>query len=123
MATINCVDCGAERRNVPTNTRYCKPCRLLRDLDFWRSRTRDCMECGEVFAPLRRSDARCARHADDELRTRAVDCLMCGNVNQRPVMTQIPVCYRCLRDPTKRGRLVRALERGQAQRREARDGS
>lgn len=117
MATINCRDCGQERTRCPSNTRYCKPCRLLRMIDYWRTRRKHCMTCQAAYAPLDRGDMRCALHADDELRTKLVHCVLCRE-DAHPLITGIPVCFRCLRSPTKRLDLYDALRRGQRERKD-----
>jgi hypothetical protein len=117
MATINCRDCGEERTGCPSNTRYCKPCRLLRQLDYWRVRRKNCGDCERQFAPLERSDIYCAAHAGDELRIRSVHCVLCRQ-DGPPVMIGIPVCYICLRSPGRRLELDAALRKGQRLRKE-----
>ena len=114
MATITCRDCGFQRHRVPANTRYCKRCRLLRDIDYWRRRTRTC-SCGAVFAPLGRLDRHCSK-CDPGLRAHTGPCGL-GNHDGRYVHPSLPICASCCRDPKQRQRMIAALERGQAARR------
>lgn len=120
MASISCADCGDSRHRVPSNTLYCKKCRLLRDLDYWRSRTRRCGGCGKTFAPLGREDKSCSS-CDPGLRAYAGTCLMgsrdaATRHEGRYPMLELPVCTGCARDPAKRAKLIDMLERGQTNR-------
>ena len=120
MATIHCADCGDERRGTPKNTRYCKRCRALRDLDHWRRLTRRC-SCGATFAPLNRGDLYCAA-CDPGLRAYSGTCVLspADAPHSGPfVNATLPVCAACARDPKQRKRLIRALEVGQAGRKKA----
>lgn len=120
MATITCRDCAAQRHRVPANTRYCKRCRILRDIDYWRRKTRTC-SCGAVFAPLDRNDGHCSK-CDPGLRAHTGPCALSSRDaphDGRYVHPALPVCASCARDPRQRQRLIAALERGQSARRTA----
>lgn len=122
MATITCRDCGNQRHRVPKNTRYCKRCRMLRDIDYWRRRVRTC-SCGNKFAPLDRLDRHCST-CDPGLRAHAGPCVLATRDNPhegRYVHPALPVCASCARDPKQRQRMIAALELGQANRRKAND--
>jgi hypothetical protein len=126
MATIRCQDCGEERTRCPSNTRYCKSCRLLRELRWWTSRRRACFHpgCDERFAPVDRADRFCATH-NPGLVHQQIDCVL-ANWKKAPrdphrgavFIPGIPVCADCLRAPDMRVWLISALEGGQTQRRE-----
>lgn len=116
MATITCQDCGAERTQCPRNTRYCKACRLLREVLYWAHKRRTCLKCRIPFAPLERGNYHCSG-CDPGLPHRKLDCVLCREEGRR-LLTGIPVCDQCLRAPVKRASLIAALERGQAQRRQ-----
>lgn len=118
MATITCKDCGAERTRCPKNTKYCKPCRLLRDIAYWEHERRTCLECRATFAPLGRTDYHCSA-CRPGIHGREVSCAF-GHTGGL-VLTGIPVCAACLRAPAKRASLMAALKRGQAQRRQERN--
>ncbi len=121
MATISCTDCGAERKQCPTNTLYCKSCRLLRDLAHWASNRRTCRDCRASFAPIGRTDYRCSS-CHPGTRGRTVACVLCRAYGA-PLLHGIPVCAECIRSPLKRKKLIEALERGQALRRKERDAT
>lgn len=114
MATITCQDCGAERQRTPSNTKFCKPCRLLRDLDYWRARWKRCRGCKAEFAPLNRPDNLCSS-CNPGLKAYPVDCVLCQAPGLAAVVG-IPVCASCIRAPKRRHKLIEALERGQARR-------
>lgn len=121
MATITCRDCGYQRHRVPANTLYCKRCRLLRDIDYWRKNTRVCAEagCRQVFAPLHRNDRWCSTH-NPGLRAHSGTCGLAPRDaphEGRYVHPSLPICADCARDPAKRRLLIKALENGQAARR------
>jgi len=118
MATIRCQDCGAERKGAPRNTRYCKPCRLLRDLLYWEDNRRRCGKCNVDFAPIGGRDYFCSAHAKDWRGYKLMKCVLCGKHDMPPIIAGIPLCHDCARSPALRGKLVAALKRGQAQRRE-----
>lgn len=120
MATIRCRDCGAERTQCPRNTRYCKACRLLRDILYWEHERRTCIQCRAAFAPIGRSDFHCSA-CRPGIRGRTVACVF-GHGGQQ-LLTGIPVCATCLRSPSKRAKLISALERGQRQRQERNDAT
>lgn len=117
MATITCRDCGTQRHRVPANTRYCKRCRMLRDIDYWRRNSRTC-SCGARFAPLDRNDHHCST-CNPGLRAHSGPCALAYADHPhegRYVHPALPVCAPCARDPRLRQRLIAALEAGQANR-------
>jgi len=121
MATITCSDCGNERRDVPRNTRYCKRCRLLRDIAYWVTRFKACRGCGKAFAPLSRPDNRCTA-CNPGIHGQEVDCKLCKRRDLR-LIAGIPVCAGCLRDPKRRQDLFDALLKGQKQDKERNDAT
>lgn len=122
MATISCRDCGATRTRCPRNTRYCWLCRLIRELDYWRTHTRRCMDCQVVFAPLGGKDRQCSA-CNPGMSTRRQRCAIvvaAGGLHEGdPVHPSLPVCAGCARDPKLRPTLWDALIKGQANRRAA----
>ena len=122
MATIICQDCGDERKRCPKNTLYCKKCRVLREITYWRLKTRYCRGCKAKFAPLERPDFYCSKcdpgldHLD---RPCALVKVNATPHNGPPTYPQIPVCAKCMRDPKKRPHLIIALTNGRNDRRKA----
>lgn len=120
MATISCQDCGQPRTHCPRNTRYCKPCRLLRDLAYWHRNRRNCKECRKEFAPIGRTDYHCSS-CDTGLLHLSGPCRLANPEphDGPPTLTGIPVCAKCMRSPKMRSYLIKVLQKGQAQRRAA----
>lgn len=115
VATITCQDCATQRQRCPANTRYCKPCRLLRELYYWQRRRRACQNCNAEFAPLNRNDMHCSA-CDRGLAPYAGRCISCADEQGWPAVKDIPVCAPCMRNPRKRALIISALERGQTKR-------
>lgn len=110
MARIICRSCGEPRDRCPSNTRYCKECRLLDNAAFWASQSpRNCLNCEQEYRPIERSDAYCGacRH-DNPLHE--VDCALCDRTAVPPWRTGLKVCLHCAYDPEKRTTLLRALK-------------
>lgn len=64
MATITCENCGAERKNTPSNTKRCRICVAHHSLTFmmkWNeSHETKCVLCRKPFNPEKRSVELCA---------------------------------------------------------------
>ncbi len=113
---ITCEDCGTTRSNVAyANTRYCESCRLLRNLLFVGERTYQCAECKADFAPIARGDRWCGGCALGS--NQAGDCALCKGEEAERLRPSIAVCKGCARAPKQRVRLVKALRKGQTNRR------
>ncbi len=115
--TIRCADCGHDRKAIKPNTRYCHRCRLLRQLEFFLTRTRACAEpgCNREFAPIETRDAYCGVHAlgYSTLKGR---CALCEVDDAFLVRDGVNLCISCVRDPALRRRIVAILQRSQARR-------
>lgn len=119
MATIICRDCGDERHRVPRNTLYCKRCRVLRNIDYWRKTTRRCADCDAPFAPLDRNDNWCSK-CNPGLQAHRGPCALARGEHEGLYVTgSVPICADCMRDPAQRRFLISALSKGQAKRRAA----
>lgn len=113
---IICEDCGATRRNPAyKNTRYCKSCRLLRDLVYIDDATRPCKSCRRSYAPVSRRDTLCGKcnygSVDEGL------CHFCKSEHAELYRPGIGVCCSCVRAPRLRPSIVAALKKGQRERR------
>lgn len=117
MKSITCADCRTKRSNPRfRNTRYCRACRLLRDLIYVAAEQRPCADCARPFAPTDRKDTLCgACHYGSVYEGHCAICLTDAELH-RP---DIAVCIRCVRDPAKRKTIIAGLRRGQAERKEA----
>jgi hypothetical protein len=118
--TIICADCREPRVAAKRNTKYCHHCRLLRNLEFFATRTHVCGEanCDRKFAPIERSDAWCSQHALGYSTLKGL-CLMCKNDDAFLVRPGVRVCVGCVRKPALRRGLIRNLQRSQHARRTA----
>jgi len=112
---IYCETCGAPRRTVARNTRYCLTCRYLNDAAYWlnRGQLRVCNVCRETeFLPFHndtRMCHKCAYTHPDDRRT----CVLCQTENAHTILGH-DVCFRCATDPRQRRVFLAALEQRQA---------
>lgn len=117
MATISCEDCGLNRRG-PSNTKYCHLCRLLRNVEYYTTKTLDCQECRANFMPVKRGDPWCGNCALGQTANRG-SCTLCGEQDTYRIMASVAVCERCARDPAHRRQFIRGMRLKQATQREA----
>jgi hypothetical protein len=115
--TITCEDCGAQRLNARyKNTRYCKSCRLLRDLVFLDETQRPCSHCKSTFAPTSTKDTLCGTCNYGSVYSGP--CAFCKE-DAELHRQGIPVCVRCIRSPALRRTIISGLKRGQKERKAA----
>lgn len=117
MADITCEDCGLEFQSSRDNAKYCRVCRLFRNLVFIEARTYDCWACGGEFAPLERNQKFCGdcntvRSAHDAPGT----CSFCKEKTEQLLHKEVKVCRKCATDPENRQLLIRALHKKKASR-------
>lgn len=110
MNIIYCADCGAERKARNKNTRYCRVCRLGRNIAFLGQRTNTCWMCEERFAPLSANDPMCANCDYKSASATVAECALCHEQAPR-VDHEIAVCIACAKDPKKRPLFARALHK------------
>lgn len=122
MATIVCFDCGATRRRVPSNTRYCKHCRILRSVAAFTTKGKTCARegCGERFVPTELRDPLCGKCNAGKQDQRG-HCNCCGGEDYLE-WAGLAVCKTCARDPKHRGRIVKGMRKHQQARREENAG-
>lgn len=106
--TIRCEDCGADYKTKRANTKYCRVCRLYRNLLFLKNRKKECPACGDQFAPLAMDDMVCGRC---DIGRHYVDgtCALCGDATSKQLHPDVAVCHPCATDPSRRPLLIRAL--------------
>lgn len=119
---IKCDDCGADHVVSRRDGKYCPPCRLLRVLLYSSAHggtaRRRCKACGRPFLPMHRKDFRLCGHCmPARTDAKTADCRVCRE--HRPMVDGVPVCRPCLKDPKHQPTVIAALQRGQAQRKEA----
>jgi hypothetical protein len=113
--SIKCQDCGARRENVRyANTRYCKSCRLLRDLLYVETEQRPCADCTRPFAPVNRKDTLCGDCNYGSIYTGR--CFLCAQDEAELYRDGIAVCVKCIRVPANRKRIIAGLRKGQRER-------
>ncbi len=107
--TIQCEDCGRKYETTRKNTKYCRVCRVFRDLAYLRALTKTCVACDRDFAPMRRDDLLCG-HCDPTTSKQEVegDCALC-QVHANLLHADIAVCKGCATDPEKRELFMKAL--------------
>lgn len=113
MNLIKCVDCGAERKAIYKNTKYCRVCRLSRNLDYLERLGWDsvkCVVCDARFAPMKRGDQTCPKCSYLPQCAVVAPCGLCGTVAQT-VDKDIAVCYGCATDKKRRREFQRALKK------------
>lgn len=119
MASIACADCAHHRHRCPSNTKYCKKCRLLRDVEFWGTKTRTCghEDCENSFVPMYRHDYYCGPCNPGQTANRGT-CLFCSTTDAYLITRDVAVCERCARAPGQRKKFIAALRKGQRARQE-----
>lgn len=114
MHTITCQDCSAERTARNRNTKYCDPCRLLRNLQYIGSkRVHHCHTCEAKFRPASRNDDHCGDCGVVYTRHRG-ECAVCHHTNAPLYRQGMKLCFGCLYDPKKRSTIIKGLLKGQA---------
>lgn len=120
MANIACKDCGHHRLSCPANTKRCKKCRLLIDVEFWTSRPlRECRNerCPNIFAPISRHDLICGPcHMGQTINLGR--CAICKRDDRYLLMRDLACCEQCARSPELRTFVIAALRAGQRKRKE-----
>lgn len=112
---ISCQDCGTEYETTRKNTRYCRPCRILRNLTYYGPRTVKCWTCEEAFSPYEAKQVFCGQHGHKPDSAPIADCGLCKQ--RGPVLHEdIHVCFNCSTDTKQRPRFIRALTAKQERR-------
>jgi hypothetical protein len=106
---IQCQDCGADYETVRRNTKYCRVCRMFRDLAYLKALTRECISCDQKFAPLHREDILCGNcdPVTSKFHVEGV-CGIC-QVQATLLHKDIAVCKSCATDPGQRTVFIKAL--------------
>lgn len=120
---LTCTDCGAPHEVGRKDARYCPSCRLLKNLEWAAAkykRSRRCRACGQPFRPFRplnrdtNTCGACMERADR--RDPMLDCALCGRATAGT--DDVGVCLACTKSPDAQPRLIKALRKGQRERRE-----
>jgi hypothetical protein len=108
VRTILCAECQAPTPAVRKNTKYCRLCRLIKNIKFITTGTRKCWICDVTFAPLDRSDVLCGTCDDHPSHSITGSCRLC-NTERTLHSDEVRVCWVCLKDPAQRPLVLRAL--------------
>lgn len=93
---IACEDCGFVIQAARRNTKYCRVCRMVRDLPYVATRHRKCGLCDTKFHPINVRDACCGEHAPRLAADELVTCAYCGTEGLS-VAGDLAVCRTCAR--------------------------
>ena len=112
VRTIRCVICNAPTPTTRSNTKYCVPCRLLKNVKFFADQTKKCWGCDERFAPTARNDVLCGTCDDPPPRSSTGTCSFCKKEAQL-YNAEVKLCLPCLKSPERRPKLLKSLMRKQ----------
>lgn len=111
---MRCDDCGTEFESAKSNAKYCRVCRLLRNVIFIGNKTKECWTCGERFAPLDRNDTFCGKcNTVKSVHDAKGKCVMCKDSSDQLLHRSARVCRSCAYIPDLRPTLARALKKKQ----------
>lgn len=119
MTEIHCADCGDSVRAKRPNTKYCKLCRLYRNVVYIASRSATCCSCESQFAPLHRNDQLCPDCDFLAENNPRGSCAFCEKEDELRVCAGVALCNRCAKTPALRHRVTLALAKKRAARRKA----
>lgn len=115
-----CEICRSEyATSRPDRAKYCDFCAAANAILHFRTKTAKCLACKEVFCLASRRDLLCAKCDHQPRFCRAVvrgKCSWCHTDAVTLADKEIPVCFRCWKDPGKRERLVQVLAKKRAAR-------
>lgn len=111
MPSFNCEECGRPSSSSRKTAKRCSLCRLLNNLMFIGIKTRKCLMCKEVFAPISRDDSFCGQHAIAIRKHGTTEaCTYCGKEGAC-IHENVNVCITCARTVRLRSKFLNALKR------------
>lgn len=116
--TIECADCGKSRETRIKNTKYCKLCRLYRDLTFMAggyNPKATCLVCDAAFLRVKRNDVVCGTCDIGAESAPTGPCSLCGTT-AKLYDEDVTVCRKCIKDPRRRETLYKSVGKKRAQR-------
>lgn len=105
---IVCADCGTQYPTKRKNTKYCRLCRINRNLQFYGQRVSKCWACEEKFAPYDANQTVCGSCLFVPQSAPAGHCGLC-KTDKQVLHSDVAVCHACALDPTKRSLFMRAV--------------
>jgi hypothetical protein len=107
-----CADCGREFETTRDNAKYCRLCRLLKNLIYIGDRRYECWACGGEFAPLGRNDKFCGQcNTVGSVHDHGGECRLCGETSDQLLHADVLVCRGCSTNPDRRKVLIQAVYR------------
>lgn len=102
LTTIHCEDCGKPRLTGRRNTKYCRVCRLLKNINFIGDRTSECPRCKKRYAPVTRNDLMCGKCNPRIAQGKPTG--ICGFCKEEKdlIDSDIKVCHGCATEPDNR---------------------
>lgn len=94
-----CESCRRPYTPVRLNQKVCRPCRLLKDLEYWSeaaTKPAACRLCSAAFLRSSRNDQVCAS-CDPKPWVGA--CVSCGDASAMLARPETPICVWCVKDP------------------------
>lgn len=118
---LTCADCGGPHEVSRSDAKYCPACRLLRRLEHAtssRRRSTRCRACNRLFRRYHARDTANCGHCQERTmaKPRTKSCALCSRATAG--VEGVPVCLACIKDPDGQPKVIRALRKGQAARRE-----
>lgn len=107
--TIECKDCGSPFPTTRSNAKYCRVCRLYRNLVFLRDSTFECAACGTTVAPVVRDGWVCSTCDPTMGCSDVTGCCSLCSIDAKLPYEELAVCEECLNSPDQRRLLVSAL--------------
>lgn len=108
---IACADCGSTHEARAKNTKYCKVCRLYRNLMFQANTGQPfgtCKLCDNTFTKLNRNDILCGKCVFMD--NASGSCSICDR--EAPLYhADVRLCLPCLKNPALYRKVVAALKR------------
>jgi hypothetical protein len=115
---IECADCGKSRVARLKNTKYCRLCRLFRDLTFMASgynAKAECLVCDVTFLRVKRNDVLCGTCDIAAEAAPTGECSFCGET-RKLYDEDVTVCRPCIKSPKQRELLLKSVGQKRASR-------
>ena len=106
--SIKCADCGAPYETKRKNTKFCRICRINRNLAYTAARQSACWKCEEKFAPFDAGQVHCGKCCYQPTSCEIKVCALCKQ-EAKMIHPGLAVCWACALSPEKRRVFSRAL--------------
>lgn len=103
LRIIECEDCGCPRLTRRSNTKFCRVCRIYKNLKYLGDRVTKCIACDKTFAPIYRNEDVCASCSPDlPTGDPRGTCVICKQENASIIDQSISLCLQCAQNPKTR---------------------